>query len=68
MRTLGEIEDAVASGRARTYDTKCHDLAAHFLSDEPDLNTEAAKATLAAAIQQAVEDEIEFMRAMMEKA
>lgn len=51
-----------------TFDTKCHELAAHFLSDEPALNTEAARTTLAQTIQQAVEDEIEFMKAMMEKA
>jgi hypothetical protein len=51
-----------------TFDSKCHDLAAHFLSDEPALDTEAARTTLAQAIQQAVQDEIEFMRAMMEKA
>ena len=50
----------------KTYDPKCHELAASFLSDEPDLNTEAAKVTLASTIQQAIEDEIEFMRAMME--
>jgi hypothetical protein len=53
---------------ATTYDPKSYELAAHFLSDEPDLNTEAAKATLAATIQEAVEDEILFMRAMMENA
>lgn len=53
---------------AKTFDEKCFELAEHFLQDEPGLNTEAAKTTLALAIQQAVEDEIEFMRAMMEKA
>jgi hypothetical protein len=53
--------------QARTFDAKSYDLAAAFLSDEPELNTEAAKLTLACVIQQAVEDEIEFMHAMMEK-
>lgn len=53
---------------AATYDEKSYELAKHFLSDEPSLNTFAARTTLARAIQQAVEDEIEFMRAMMEKA
>ena len=52
----------------KTYDPKCHDLAAAFLADEPDLNTEAAKVTLALEIQQCIEDELYFMRAMMEKA
>jgi len=51
-----------------TFDRKSYDLAAHFLSDEPALNTEAARTTLAQAIQQAVEDEIEFMKSTMEKA
>lgn len=53
---------------AGTFDPKCYDLAAAFLSDEPSLNSEAARSTLADAIQQAIEDEIEFMRSMMEKA
>jgi hypothetical protein len=53
--------------QARTFDAKSYDLAAAFLSDEPALNTEAARLTLACVIQQAVEDEIEFMHAMMEK-
>jgi hypothetical protein len=53
---------------AKTYDSRCYDLAATFLADDPDLNTEAAKDTLASAIQQAIEDEIYFMRSMMEKA
>lgn len=56
---------------ASTYDPRCYELAAVFLSDphEPELNTEAARTTFACTIQQAIEDEIEFMRAMMtEKA
>jgi hypothetical protein len=52
---------------ASTYDPKCYDLAAHFLQDEPKLNTDAARVTLAAAIQQTVEDELLFMRMEMEK-
>jgi hypothetical protein len=37
--------------QARTFDAKSYDLAAAFLSDEPELNTEAAKLTLACVIQ-----------------
>lgn len=53
---------------AKSFDPKCYELAALFLSDEPDLNTEAARTTLAAAIQGCIEDEIYFMRKLMEKA
>lgn len=53
---------------ARTFDPKCFELAAAFLADHPDLNTEAARTTLAAEIQQTIEDEIRFMEIMMEKA
>jgi hypothetical protein len=51
----------------KTFDVKSYELAEYFLSDEPGLNTEAAKITLAREIQWAVECEIQFMRAMMEK-
>lgn len=47
---------------AKTYDPKCFELAEAFLSDCPDINTDAAKVTLAAEIQQCIEDEIYFMR------
>jgi hypothetical protein len=53
---------------AKTFDPKCYELAEHFLADTPELNTDAAKVTLAAAIQQALEEEIFFMRDTMEKA
>jgi hypothetical protein len=46
---------------AKTYDPACYALAEQFLSDEPRLNTEAARITLAAAIQECIEDEIDFM-------
>lgn len=52
---------------AKTFDLKCFELAAHFLADTPEINTEAAKVTLACAIQQAIEDEIFFMQDTMEK-
>jgi hypothetical protein len=52
----------------KTFDPRCYELAATFLADEPGLNTEAAKTTLAAEIQWAIECELQFMRAMMEKA
>lgn len=47
---------------ASTFDPKCFELAAHFLLDHPLLNTEAARVTLAAAIQEAVENELFFLR------
>ena len=47
---------------SKTFDPKVYDLAALFLSDEPDLNTEAARIRLAAAIQSCIEDELVFMR------
>ena len=53
---------------SKTFDPSCYELAERFLSDEPALNTEAARTTLASEIQQCIENEIEFMRAMMEKA
>ena len=46
----------------KTFDPACWDLAEQFLADEPLLNTMAAKTTLAAHIQEAIEDEIAFMR------
>lgn len=46
----------------KTYDQRCYDLAAIFLSDETDLNNEKAKHSLALEIQQTIEDEIDFMR------
>jgi hypothetical protein len=49
----------------KTFDSKCYELAAAFLADEPCLNTDAAKLTLAVEIQQCIEDEIYFMREMM---
>lgn len=51
-----------------SVDPKVYDLAKFYLSDEPGLDTPAARDTLADAIQQCIEDEIEFMRAVMEKA
>jgi hypothetical protein len=40
----------------KTYDRKSHELAKHFLSDEPRLNTAENQHSLALDIQQAVED------------
>lgn len=51
----------------KSFDPKCFELAAAFLADEPELNTEAARITLASEIQTCIEAEIEFMRAMMGK-
>lgn len=53
---------------ATTFDTKCFELAEHFLSDHPGIRSEAAKITMAQQIQQTIEDEIEFMYAIAEKA
>lgn len=53
---------------ANTFDPKAYELAAYFLQDEPELNTEAARTTLAAEIQYCIECEIRFMRRAMEKA
>lgn len=50
---------------AATFDQKCFDLAEAFLADCPDINSDAAKVTLAAEIQQCIEDEIYFMRASL---
>jgi hypothetical protein len=50
---------------SKTFDPKCYELAAVFLADEPELNTEAARITLAAEIQQCIEAEIYFMRASL---
>lgn len=48
-----------------TVDPKVYELAVAFLSDEPALDTPAARFTLAATIQQSIEDEIKFMRSVM---
>jgi len=47
---------------AKTYDPACYALAEQFLADEPSLNTEDAKVTLAAHIQESIESEIALMR------
>lgn len=52
---------------SKTFDPKCFQLAEQFLADEPELNTEAAKVTLANIIQQAIENEIYFMKEIMEE-
>lgn len=46
----------------KTFDPKCFQLAEQFLADDPSMNTEAAKATLARAIQDAIEIELSIMR------
>jgi hypothetical protein len=46
--------------KAKTYDPACYDLAASFLSDVPEKNTEANRDQLAALIQQTIENEIEY--------
>lgn len=52
-----------------TFDPKVFDLASQFLEDHPGINTEAARITLAQAIQLAIDEELEFMREqLMERA
>lgn len=41
---------------AKTFDSKCYDLASAFLEDEPSLFTDAKCNELAALIQQTIED------------
>jgi len=53
---------------AKTFDPKCYELAIAFLADEPDLDTEAARITLAAEIQEAIEAELFFMRSTLKAA
>jgi hypothetical protein len=45
----------------KTYDPACYDLAAVFLEDEPELDTEANRVRLAFEIQQCIEDELQTM-------
>jgi Mn-dependent DtxR family transcriptional regulator len=40
------------------YDRKCYELAEHFLSDEPEIDSEENRAELAQAIQTEIEDKI----------
>ncbi|MET4210492.1 hypothetical protein [Bradyrhizobium sp. LA2.1] len=53
---------------AKTFDPKRYELAAAFLADDTDLNTEAARVTLAAEIQEAIEAELFFMRSQLKAA
>lgn len=48
--------------RKPSYDSKCHDLAAIFLGDEPQLHTPENIDQLAQLIQGAIEDYIAFAR------
>lgn len=43
------------------YDSRCYDLAALFLSDNPDKNTEANRDELAQHIQDEIESWIEYI-------
>lgn len=44
-----------------SYDEKCYDLAAAFLADWPEKNTEENRDKLASHIQKEIESEIEFI-------
>ena len=50
-----------------SYDPKCYELAAHFLADEPGLDTAEAREHVALQIQHCIEAEIEFMREVFPK-
>jgi hypothetical protein len=43
-----------------TYDSRCADLADVFLAESPDINNPKSRDKLAAAIQQVIEDFIEY--------
>jgi hypothetical protein len=45
----------VAKKKQLSFDSKCYDLAEHFLEDEPTLNNEDARNELAQEIQETVE-------------
>lgn len=45
-----------------TYDSKCYDLAALFLGDEPELHTEHNIVGLASLIQDTIEGEIAHLK------
>lgn len=49
------------------YDRKCYDLAEHFLSDEPAMDCEVARADLASHIQTMIEDWIAYQRELHER-
>lgn len=49
------------------YDSKCHDLAAAFLADTPDIDNERSRNVLAQIIQTAIEDEIEYLEGACER-
>ena len=55
---------ALTVNRAKLYDPKCHDLAAHFLSDHPEHNTPETIAALAREIQLTIEFELQVIGAM----
>lgn len=56
------LEAARPMKRKKTYDRRCLELAAIFLSDEPQLNTPGNVDQLAVLIQRTIEDFIAFMR------
>jgi hypothetical protein len=48
-------EVILVAKKKQTFDSKCYDLAEHFLEDEPTLDNEDARNELAQEIQEAVE-------------
>jgi len=45
-----------------SYDKKCYELAAAFLEDHPDINTEQNRKDMAQNIQTEIEDCIEYLK------
>jgi hypothetical protein len=50
----------------KLYDPECYELAARFLTDEPDIDTIEAREALAEAIQLTIDDELTYMRVQRE--
>jgi hypothetical protein len=51
----------------KSFDPKCYELAEHFLSGEPDIDTEPAREDLANEIQRAIEAWIEEWRTALQR-
>ena len=54
--------------KTKTFDPKCYDLAVHFLEDGEKYPDEKRRASLAAAIQEAIEDWVDEDERTRERA
>ena len=50
-----------------SYDSKCYDLAVAFLADTPDLDNERSRNVLAQVIQDAAENEVQYLEGACER-